>query len=331
MFAGNPDRQGEAGAGELLFNPWARSAGLHSLNTSSIQGVEAMRLNIAGLGRTEGSEFIVANTRLYEGSDIKLNSFGYSQTVGENSAFGFSVVSVDFGDITLTTEDSPDGIGGATYSPNYTHLGFGYSYTFDNRISVGALFRAVSEGLDNISAFGFAFDAGVQYVSGDREEFKLGISLRNVGNRMKFDGDGLSFQGTEPAGGDFPLTFNQRANEFELPSVLNIGLSYDFYFKEDVYLRALGNFTSNAFSLDQLGVGAEFFFLNKFTLRAAYKSDISSIEGQSVNNLYNGLSFGASVDVPVKAAGNRKIGIDYAYRSTERFDGTHNFAIRINI
>ena len=27
--AGNPDRQGEAGAYELLMNPWARSAGLH--------------------------------------------------------------------------------------------------------------------------------------------------------------------------------------------------------------------------------------------------------------------------------------------------------------
>ena len=49
VHAGNPDRQGEAGAHELLINPWARSAGLHTLNTSSIMGVEAMRLNIAGL------------------------------------------------------------------------------------------------------------------------------------------------------------------------------------------------------------------------------------------------------------------------------------------
>ena len=44
--AGNPDRQGQAGAAELLMNPWGRSAGLHSMSTSSAVGVEAMRINI---------------------------------------------------------------------------------------------------------------------------------------------------------------------------------------------------------------------------------------------------------------------------------------------
>ncbi|MFM8489243.1 MAG: DUF3308 domain-containing protein, partial [Bacteroidota bacterium] len=47
-FAGNPDRQGEAGANQLLINPWARSAGLHEANTSGTSGVEAMYLNVAG-------------------------------------------------------------------------------------------------------------------------------------------------------------------------------------------------------------------------------------------------------------------------------------------
>ena len=60
LVAGNPDRQGEAGANELLFNPWARSAGLHSMNTASIMGVEAMRLNIAGLARVPGTELLIA-------------------------------------------------------------------------------------------------------------------------------------------------------------------------------------------------------------------------------------------------------------------------------
>ena len=35
LTAGNPDRQGEAGAVQLLMNPWAPSAGLHSLGTSA--------------------------------------------------------------------------------------------------------------------------------------------------------------------------------------------------------------------------------------------------------------------------------------------------------
>ena len=73
-FAGNPDRQGEAGAYELLINPWARSAGLHTLNTSCITGVEAMGLNVAGLARMNRMELGVANTQ-YIG-DMKLNAIG---------------------------------------------------------------------------------------------------------------------------------------------------------------------------------------------------------------------------------------------------------------
>ncbi|MCZ2339404.1 MAG: hypothetical protein LC127_14680 [Chitinophagales bacterium] len=30
VYGGNPDRQGQAGASELLMNPWGHSAGLHS-------------------------------------------------------------------------------------------------------------------------------------------------------------------------------------------------------------------------------------------------------------------------------------------------------------
>ena len=58
-WAGNPDRQGEAGAPELLMNPWARSAGLHTMSTSMITGAEAMRLNIAGLARINKTEVIL--------------------------------------------------------------------------------------------------------------------------------------------------------------------------------------------------------------------------------------------------------------------------------
>jgi len=150
-YAGNPDRQGEAGAGELLFNPWARSAGLHSMTTSSVRGVEAMRLNIAGLSRIENTELLIGNTRLYEGTDIKLNSVGFAQKLGESSAFGLSLVSVDFGDIPVTTTAQPEGTGG-TFSPGFFHFGLGYSYTYENKISVGLLFRGISEGLSNLSA-----------------------------------------------------------------------------------------------------------------------------------------------------------------------------------
>ncbi len=329
VFAGNPDRQGESGAAELLLNPWARSAGLHTMTTSTIGGVEAMRLNVAGIGRINGKELVISNARLYEGSTLRLNSIGYAQKMSNNGAFSVSLMSVDFGDIPVTTTAQPEGTG-ATFSPSFFNLGLGYAYTYENKISVGLLFRTISESTADVSAFGFALDAGVQYVSGAEDNFRLGISLRNIGSPMRFGGQGLTFQTNNPEGNlSFPISVDQRAEDFELPSVLNIGISYDFHFTEKIMLRTLANFTSNAFSRDQIGAGFEFSFNEMFMLRGGYKSDFGD-SGTSLGNLYSGVAAGATIELPFNKSGKNKIGIDYGYRATNPFRGTHNFSVRLS-
>jgi len=332
-FAGNPDRQGEAGAYELLMNPWARSAGLHTMSTSFTSGVEAMRLNIAGLARVKGTEVLISHARYLEGTDIKMNAFGFAQKVGKNGTLGVSLMALDFGDIQVTTTGSPEGTGG-TFSPNFFNLGIGYAHTFENKISVGILFRAISESTADLNAFGFAIDAGVQYVSGPEDNFKLGLSLRNIGSPMSFGGQGLSQQLSVPDNqNDFQLTYENRSSSFELPSVLNLGISYDFLLgTEDSGSRkhritALGNFTSNSFSRDQIGAGIEYAFNEKFMLRGGYKYEIGNTVGEE--NVYTGIAGGLSINVPVKKQSNTSFGIDYAYRTSNPWSGTHNLAVRL--
>lgn len=331
VFAGNPDRQGESGANELLLNPWAMSAGLHSMNTSSVYGVEAMRLNVAGLGRLSGTQFQIGNTRLYEGTGIQLNALGFGQRVGKSGAIGVSLMSVDFGDIPITTTDQPDGTGG-NFSPSFINLGVGYSYTYENKISVGVLFRAVSETITDVSAVGAALDAGVQYVSGAKDNFKLGVSIRNLGTPMRYGGEGLSFETSNPDGSaDYQLTVYERSQKFEMPSVLNMGVSYDYYvMSEKNYIRALVNYTSNAFSLDNIGGGLEFHVGDLLVFRGAYKYDVGSASS-TVKNIYTGAAAGMSVNVPLSKNSSRRLGIDYAYRTTNPFRGTHNIGLRLNL
>jgi hypothetical protein len=341
VFAGNPDRQGESGAGELLLNPWARSAGLHSMNSSSISGVEAMRVNVAGIGRLSSSkEMIVANTRLYEGSTLQLNAFGYAQkTKSGNGAFCVTLTTVNFGDIQVTTEDLPEGTGG-TFSPSFFNMGVGYAYTYENKISVGILFRGVSESLTALNAFGLAVDAGVQYVSGDNDEFKLGISLRNVGTPMAFGGDALGTRRSNgEIGDDYLIRVDNTAKSFELPSLLNIGMSYDLFFRKvddgngaivadrSMFVTVLGNFTSNAFSSDLIGGGAEFNYKNMFMLRGGYRYSLGKANSDR-EDIYTGLSGGASFVFRLGKATKSKMGLDYAYRTTAKFAGTHNFSVR---
>ncbi len=328
LKAGNPDRQGEAGAYELLMNPWARSAGLHTMNTSFISGVEAMRLNIAGLVRLDNQLEVYGSHAIYlDGTDISMNALGFGSKIGKNGALGVSIMALDFGDIRVTTTDQPGGTG-ATFSPSFFNIGLGYSHQFENKVSVGILVRGISESISDLNAFGFCIDAGIQYVTGAQDNFKFGIALRNVGGRMKFNGEGLAVQ--RPTEQGYELTFDQRSNDFELPSMLNIGASYDFLLGEKNRITALANFTSNSFSEDQVGGGLEYAFNEMFMVRAAYKYDFGL--GDEIREpIYTGLSAGATIDVPISRRNpDLRFGIDYAYRTTKIWNGTHNIGVRLN-
>jgi len=329
IFAGNPDRQGEAGAGELLLNPWAKSSGLHSMTTANIMGVEAMQINIAGMSRIENTQILFGNTNYLKGSDLSLNAAGFATKMSENSTFGISLMSVGFGKIPITTTNQPEGIG-ATFSPSFFNIGLGYSYMFQNKISVGILVRGVSESIADINSFGVAFDAGVQYVSGEKNQFKLGISLRNIGSPMEFGGEGLAVPQNAPEG--HSLTYDLRPASYELPSMLNMGVSYDFILAPKAILTGLVNFTSNSFSQDQAGIGAELSFLNVFRVRAAYKYEFGQSDNGGLNSsLDKGLSAGVGVEVPLKKNSSNTIGIDYGYRHTDKWSGNHSLAVSINL
>jgi Type IX secretion system protein PorV len=328
-FAGNPDRQGEAGANQLLINPWVRSAGLHSMNTASVTGSDAMFLNVAGLARINKMQVQLAHTRYLVGADININALGFANRVGKNGAFGLSLVAFDLGEFLVTTENTPEGTG-ATFSPSFINFGLSYSHRFENKVSVGVTAKFINESVSSVAARAFALDAGVQYVTGEKDNFKFGISLRNVGSKMRFTGEGLARSRPNPGPNpDYPITYYSRSSVYELPSQLNIGASYDFLFGSATRLTVLGNFTSNAFSRDQMGGGIEFALGKTFALRAAYKTEANADAVQAT--LDNGISGGLSVALPVRKGSDTRISLDYAYRVTKIYDGIHNLGLRIDL
>jgi len=56
LYAGNDTKRGQAGAVELLVNPWARSSGMAGANSGIVRGIEAMGLNVAGLNGIKKTE-----------------------------------------------------------------------------------------------------------------------------------------------------------------------------------------------------------------------------------------------------------------------------------
>ena len=340
-FAGNPQRAGQAGASELLINPWARTSGWGGANIAGVRGLEGIFSNVAGLAFTEKTELIFSQTQWLKFGDdavADISSFGFSQKVGESGVLGFSVMSMSFGDIEITTVDLPEG-GIGFYSPKFMNIGVSYAKIFSNSIYGGVTVKMISEQISNVAANGVALDAGIQYVTGAKDNLKFGISLKNVGPRMSFTGDGLSFRGIVGDGDDYKMTVEQRSSELELPALLNIGLSYDVNFIQH-RITGAGTFTSNSFQKDQYRLGGEYSYNEMFMVRLGYtfEDGIRFPYWYSYNNnkdsyrttALRGPSAGFTVELPMGDEGST-FGLDYSYRHTDPFQGSHTIGARINL
>jgi hypothetical protein len=332
LKAGNKDRSGQAGAAELLINPWARSSGWGNAGMASIKGLEGTWSNVAGLAFSKKTDIHFSHTNWIKGADVNINAFGFSQRVGESGVLGLAIMSMNFGDIPITTTESPDG-GLGTFSPNLMNIGIAYSKSFSNSIHGGFVMKIISQSISDLSAQGIALDAGIQYVTGTFENIHFGITLKNIGPTMRFSGDGNAIRVYIP-GQENQFTLKQREEAFELPAQLVIGTAYDFLFENDYRFTLAGNFTSNSFTKDQITVGAEFSLRNYLLLRGGYTYEEGiwdAIETDLNTNAQKGVSAGFTVQVPLSKEGSSSFSVDYSYRSTaNHFNGTHSIGARIS-
>lgn len=344
IFAGNPERAGQAGASQLLINPYGRSAGWAGSNQAKARGIEAQFLNVAGTAFTRKTEVNFSRTSWLVGSGISMNSFGLTQHVGETGAIGIGVVSLNAGKIPITTEAQPEG-GLGTFSPSFYNISFSYAKGFSDNIYGGINLKVLSEGLSNIQARGFAIDAGIQYHSGKYDQMHFGISLKNVGPKIQYKGDALSFPVLMQLGpgSAYELTANHKSANFELPSLINIGGAYDFYLTKDTSglskdhrISVAANFTSNSFTYDNYLFGLEYGWKDMLMLRAGlytekniFKKSTDDLKNQRMT-VFTGPTCGATFEIPFNA-NKSTFGIDYSYRFTNPFAGVHTFGLRINL
>ena len=362
LFAGNWQRAGQAGASQLLINPWARSSGFGGANVACVTGYEGMHLNVAGMAFTKKLEVGFNNSQYFVGTGIQVNAAALAVRVGENSVLGAMVEAFNWGEIEKTTEAMPEG-GFGTFKPGYTVIGLSYAREFSNSIFGGITVKIINESIDNLSATGFAFDAGIQYITGfgkdkagnrKRDNLHFGITMKNVGSTMKYSGDGMSFVGVSPTGTN--MSVENRSQEYELPSLIKIGFSYHIKLaakvdeeEETVYsnhnLAIALNFTSNSFTNDQFHFGLEYSFMEYLFIRGGYTYEKGLYSVDNCMTAFSGPSVGITLQAPLKkkeegtkyglnttsCSTRPVIGVDYSYRFTNVFGGVHTFGLRVTM
>lgn len=303
------DRTGTAGAQQLLIPVTARTASLGSGFTSSIpgaNGLEGLSANPAAL--TVNASTNALFSRMNYLADIGVNYFGIAQNFGANNV-ALTVTAWDFGDIPLQTEDSPE-ISDVTWTATFITVGGAYARQFTDRISGGVNFKLVSERIDDMNSNGLVFDAGITYAVRETG-LRFGVSLKNFGFARNYDGTGLvrfaRIPGQNPDAQ--PSAIEIDGAEYELPSLLNFGVSYSRPFGEGAVVTVLGNFRSNSFSEDQYSAGLEAGYRNLFYVRGGYE-----FQQDMDRNAFMGWGLGAGVNLDV--SGNT-LSVDYAYRPAE--------------
>lgn len=331
VFAGNEDRVGSAGASHLLINPWARSSAIGDAGISSVNGLEASFMNIAGLAFTDQTQMKFNYSNWMGSAGISFNSAGIAQRISESSVIAISIQSMNYGDIAITTVENPEGSIGF-FSPRTNVFNVGYARKFSSSISGGINFKVISESISNLKASGLAIDAGIRYVTGEQQQIKFGITLKNVGPVMKYKGDGLAQQAEYVTTG-YIASLEERSSGFEMPSLLCIGGSYDFIFNESNKLNLALGFTANSFSYDQYRIGLDYGMTNErmaFNLRGGfvYEKGLFSIESRS--NALIGPTAGFSIDALV-GENKSALGIEYCARFAGVFGTIHTIGATISL
>jgi len=301
-----------------------------------VGGMEAMKTNIAGLAQDSLTDFGLSHGIYLSGTDISINDLGVAQKIGDAGVIGLNVMTMGFGDIPTTTYFSPEGQG--SYHPQFLNIQLGFAKQFSTHINAGVAMTYVSEQIGNIGAQGIAFEGGVQYVTGKRDNFHFGITLRNLGTNMRFSGPGLNADQPQSSP-TFAVTEQYPSDKFEMPTYLNFGASYDLYLDENRVnpktgvpmhrLSIIGDFQSNSFNNDYLGVAAEYGFKNMIMLRAAYRYENGIGNPATTTTMYTGLAIGVTAQTRIGGKGPM-YAFDYSFRPTDRpANGVHMFSLRL--
>ena len=328
VFAGNESKRGNAGAVEVLLPIGARGTALGGANLATVKGLEAIHWNPAGVSHITGTGEAMFSHMSYI-ADIGVSYGAIAINADKFGTIALSVKSLDFGNIDETSEDFPEGTG-STFSPTFSVIGLTYSRMLTDRISVGATVKVISEKIVRTSATGFGFDAGVQYAFGQDSPLpglKFAVALKNLGPSMQYDGEDLERlvipPNSDPKNVERPLKFSSQS--FELPSTLDLGVSYDYSISQENRFTLNTIFQNSNFGSDEFRAGLEYAFNEQVFLRGGYT--YVPTQGQSTSASIFGISAGGGVNLDL---GGMVVSVDYAYRETEFFKGTNSLSLQLN-
>lgn len=318
------ERAGTSAMQELLVPTTPRSVALGSALTGGLDdlsGIEALQSNPAALLVSDGTSAMFSRIDYVE--DIGVNYVGVGQRFGANSV-ALSIQSWDYGELFRTTEENPELNQDLEWDASAVVVGGTFARQFTDRIGAGLTLKALNSTIDEVTASGFAFDAGISYVVAE-SGLRFGVSLKNFGTAMSFAGENLN-TGSEVEGPNGEGTIGTTIDvlEDELPSQLNFGGAYTRQLAGDITGTLVGNFRSNSYDLENYSTGVELGYQRLFYVRGGlnFQPEQDEISAFEMWNVGAGLNLNLA---------STNLMVDYAYRPSDVFGGVNLFSVSLGL
>lgn len=307
-YAGNSKRIGTAGGQELLIPIGSRGTAMGGAVVANSSGLEAIYWNPAGLALLEGSEAMFSHLPYIADMDVNFGAIG--TTISGFGTIAFSAKAVSVGDMMETTDQFPEGTG-RTFNPTLTVLGLTYAQQLTGNVAFGATAMLIRESIFEAGATGAAFDVGVMY-DPRWQGVKLGLVIKNYGPTMHFTGRGFerNLDGYQAS---------PKNASFDLPSHIDMGISYNFLNLDKSSVTLAANYRSNNFQEDFWQGGLEYGYDDKYFIRGGYNYS-------KQDNYVYGASLGAGLSVPLGASS--KLTFEYSWNETDVFEDNQFFTVK---
>jgi hypothetical protein len=302
-----------------------RGIGMGNAMVSETEGADAVWWNPGAMVNLKKNQLSLSQINMP--ADIQLNAISYVRALGDYEAISLHMINLFTDDMPVRTVDNPEGTGEKFNASDFI-LGAGYARRMTDRFSLGGNFRYLHSALDDVNFNGFAFDLGTLYRTGLRS-LNLGMSIQNLGQDAKYDGNFLDYR--EAGRNDEDPTLEDYEGA-ALPTIFRLGVSFDalemFELKSKEKSSPHGAIIAIEMdhpndNQERLNLGGEYGYNDMFFLRIGGKFG------------YDEESFAGGFGLKFQVMGDYWFQCDYAYqhmgRITEAVDDfagqPHRFSI----
>jgi hypothetical protein len=332
ILAQNPTRVGTTTANFLEIGYGTAGSGMGDAYVSMVNDLSSIYWNPAGLANLKQYEAMFILQPWIEETKSIMAGVGF--VLPKIGTLAISVISMDYGEMEVTTMEDQEGTGEIFFSSDMAFI-FSFGRKLATWFSTGASVKYITSKIWHTSANAVAFDFGVLIntsffspTGNTGQGLKIGMSISNYGTRMQYDGMDLMnpIDILPDEGGNYGYVEGQfRMQEWELPLIFRIGTAINLFYNDYHQLTIAGDALHPNNNGESVNVGVQYVFnmpsMGKVYFRGGYKALF-------MNNSEYGPSFGFGITTHLLH--NTGISFEYAYRDIGILGNSNSYSIRIN-